>query len=125
MKWDVDKALQLLESFVPTNCPGTIVQRVLMCVKLFPENGLKLPAPKAELDARGVSVLVAPKSVMVWSLAIGILMEPKEAFYGLTIRECFLKARIALKKTQPAKLKQSKKPKVKKSSKPRRKEQDT
>jgi len=109
MKWDIDKALK---SYEPESCPGTTISRVLMGTDLFQRHGIKLPhASKLSKKPSGNTVSVEVdevvtmipfveskiESMSVWCLAIGFVMEPKAFFYGLTIRECFLKARKAAK----------------------------
>lgn len=37
------------------------------------------------------------ESLLVWSLAIGRISEPKHFIYGLTMRECFLRLRKQVK----------------------------
>lgn len=83
MKWNIDREILKLE---PEGAAGTMINRVLMDVKLFKESGIK-PTP-AQLE-RGHG--------HVWCIALGKVLMPKAFFYGHTIREAFLKARKAAK----------------------------
>lgn len=81
-KWDPDKALRPYE---PASAPGTTWMRVLMDVVLAKKEGLRIPNGHDR------------ESIMVWSLAIGLVAEPKHFVYGLTMRECFLRLRTQVK----------------------------
>jgi hypothetical protein len=84
MKWDIDRAMAVYE---PDSIPGTLWQRTLLSAALARKEGIVLPPDKADND-----------SVLVWSLGIGQMAEPKEIFvHALTMRACFLRLRMLVK----------------------------
>ena len=81
-KWDPDKKLK---PFEPISAPGTQYVRVLMDVSLARKEGLRVPRDHDR------------ESIVVWSLAIGLIAHEKHIVYGLTMRECFLRLRKQVK----------------------------
>lgn len=82
MKWDIDKALK---KFEPAIIAGTSITRVLMDVELAKKEGIPVPV---DFDRT---------SILVWSLGIGRLSEPKQFVHGLSIRGAFLRLRKLVK----------------------------
>jgi hypothetical protein len=105
MKWDIDKALRPYE---PDSLPGTTLTRIYLDVACLKRDKLKITPETLE---RG--------GVNGWCLGIGHIHLAKAFFYGLTIRECFLRARKAAKADKLAEAtpwgKQEFKPQSKKS----------
>lgn len=85
MKWDIDKALSLLE--IPGTA-GTCIDRVLVGLR---DTGT---IERLGLTSRKTS----EGHAMVWALGLGKLANRKVWFYGWTIREAYLKAKKAVKK---------------------------
>jgi hypothetical protein len=83
MKWDIDKALKPLE---PERLIGTSITRFYLDIDLLKQEKLKI-TPET-LERRGTHG---------WCLGVGHVHLAKAFFYGLTIRECFLRARKAAK----------------------------
>jgi len=88
MKWDIDKSLREFEAEI---LPGTNVSRALVDVHILEKQGVRLTPEQKKEDRQ---------SVVVWSLAIGQMHRPKAFFYGQTIRQCYLRARKAVKKAK-------------------------
>lgn len=85
MKWDIDKTLTQLEDLLGGRAPGTGMNRVYVDPKYAYEHGIK--PRKEDLG-----------TLLLWCLSHGMAREPKNFFYGRTIRECCLNARRFLLK---------------------------
>ncbi len=83
MKWDPDKAITALE---PVSAPGTTFSRCYLPTEFMIKHGLK---PTLAHKERG--------GANVWCLSIGHSYAAKAFFYGMTMREAFLRARRAAK----------------------------
>jgi hypothetical protein len=84
-KWDIDKELGALEK-LSQRVPGTILNRTLVPPSILQRSGLKLTKEEAQKD-----------TLNVWSLGLGGHLDPKDFFFGRTLREVYLQARKALK----------------------------
>jgi len=87
--WNIDKSLVQLENAIlrPGAVSGTMLTRGLLDHSMFPRFGLKIPASRQDHQC-----------TLVWTLALGELLEPKHFFYGLTLRAAYLAARRHFKK---------------------------
>ncbi len=88
MKWDIDKALTLLED---STIPATGVTRVMLGdIASIEREGLT-PTPEER----------AKQCAIVWCLAFGRLNDPKLFVYGRSVRSAYLKARKIIKGLSP------------------------
>jgi hypothetical protein len=84
MKWDIDKALALLED---PGTSGTSLDRILIHV-----------ADAEGMKRLGLKFRKTGGYAIVWALGLGKLAQRKIFFHGKTIHEAYLKARRAVKK---------------------------
>jgi hypothetical protein len=100
MKWDIDKALEVLE---PMTLKGTSIQRCLVGVELLGVKAGATPYQEPYRHIKPTSEEVARGHVTLWSLGVGYASMPKAFFYGRTIREAYLQAFRAMKTSTLAK----------------------
>lgn len=75
---NIDERIERLEKLFP-GTPGTQITRVLMDVSLLK-------------NWYNFEELTSKESILVWCLALGHLVEPKNFFYALSIEEVITKA---------------------------------
>lgn len=75
----IEKALERLES--GQSVPGTQIVRTLAEVGILRRAGIKVPAEKQDKDA-----------ILVWTVGIGPLVEPKRFYNGLTVKDALMRA---------------------------------
>lgn len=75
------------DNLLSSETAGTIIQRILCSVSILDDAGVKTPA-----DARMHSNGIAREAILVWSLGIGGLLQPKLFFYGYTLEDAVTNA---------------------------------